>query len=60
MEMDLHNPVTEEEDCELKSFARLSARLKEFPSCHLLGGRLALVPKPLWRPANSVSIGCMS
>jgi len=31
-EMDMHNPVTEKEDCELKSFARLSARLKkEFP-----------------------------
>ncbi len=31
-EMDLHNPVTDKEDCELKSFARLSVRLKEeFP-----------------------------
>jgi len=31
-EMDLHNPVLDKEDCELKSFARLSVRLKnEFP-----------------------------
>jgi len=31
-EMDVHNPETEKEDCELKSFARLSQRLKkEFP-----------------------------
>jgi hypothetical protein len=31
-EMDLHNPKTDKEDCELKSFARLSQRLKEaFP-----------------------------
>jgi hypothetical protein len=31
-EMDLHDPVADKEDCELKSFARLSARLKkEFP-----------------------------
>ncbi len=31
-EMDLHNPQTEKEDCELKSFQRLSQRLKrEFP-----------------------------
>jgi len=31
-EMDLHNPETDKEDCELKSFARLSQRLKqEFP-----------------------------
>lgn len=31
-EMDMHNPQTEKEDCELKSFQRLSQRLKqEFP-----------------------------
>ncbi len=31
-EMDLHDPVVDKEDCELKCFARLSARLKqEFP-----------------------------
>lgn len=31
-EMDVHNPETEKEDCELKSFLRLSERLKkEFP-----------------------------
>jgi hypothetical protein len=31
-EMDLHNPQTDKEDCELKSFQRLSWRLKEqFP-----------------------------
>lgn len=31
-EMDMHNPHTDKEDCELKSFARLSQRLKrEFP-----------------------------
>ena len=31
-EMDLHNPQTQKEDCELKSFQRLSQRLKkEFP-----------------------------
>ena len=31
-EMDMHNPQTDKEDCELKSFARLSRRLKrEFP-----------------------------
>ena len=31
-EMDMHNPHTDKEDCELKSFARLSRRLKqEFP-----------------------------
>jgi hypothetical protein len=31
-EMDLRDPVADKEDCELKSFARLSARLKnEFP-----------------------------
>lgn len=31
-EMDVHNPQTNKEDCELKSFARLSRRLrKEFP-----------------------------
>lgn len=31
-EMDVHNPETEKEDCELKSFQRLSQRLKqEFP-----------------------------
>ena len=31
-EMDLHNPQTQKEDCELKSFARLSQRLKtQFP-----------------------------
>ena len=31
-EMDVHNPETEKEDCELKAFARLSQRLKEeFP-----------------------------
>ncbi len=31
-EMDLHDPVADKEDCELKSFARLSQRLKkEFP-----------------------------
>ncbi len=31
-EMDVHNPETEKEDCELKSFRRLSQRLKtEFP-----------------------------
>ncbi len=31
-EMDVHNPETEKEDCELNSFARLSKRLKkEFP-----------------------------
>ena len=31
-EMDVHNPVTEKEDCELKTFLRLSKRLKkEFP-----------------------------
>ena len=31
-EMDVHNPQTDKEDCELKSFARLSQRLKkEFP-----------------------------
>ena len=31
-EMDMHNPETEKEDCELKSFLRLSQRLKkEFP-----------------------------
>ena len=31
-EMDVHDPVADKEDCELKSFARLSARLKqEFP-----------------------------
>jgi hypothetical protein len=31
-EMDLHNPQTEKEDCELKCFQRLSQRLKaEFP-----------------------------
>jgi hypothetical protein len=30
--MDMHNPETDKEDCELKSFARLSQRLKkEFP-----------------------------
>lgn len=31
-EMDVHNPATEKEDCELQSFVRLSQRLKkEFP-----------------------------
>ena len=31
-EMDVHNPETEKEDCELKAFQRLSQRLKkEFP-----------------------------
>jgi hypothetical protein len=31
-EMDLHNPQAQKEDCELKSFQRLSQRLKkEFP-----------------------------
>lgn len=31
-EMDMHDPVADKEDCELKCFARLSARLKmEFP-----------------------------
>ena len=31
-EMDVHDPVADKEDCELKSFARLSVRLKkEFP-----------------------------
>ena len=31
-EMDVHDPVADKEDCELKSFARLSQRLKkEFP-----------------------------
>ena len=31
-ELDVHNPQTEKEDCELRAFARLSARLKEeFP-----------------------------
>lgn len=31
-EMDIHDPVADKEDCELKSFARLSVRLKkEFP-----------------------------
>ena len=31
-EMDVHNPETDKEDCELKSFARLSQRLKKaFP-----------------------------
>ncbi len=31
-EMDMHDPVADKEDCELKSFARLSVRLKiEFP-----------------------------
>jgi hypothetical protein len=31
-EMDVHNPETDKEDCEIKSFARLSQRLKkEFP-----------------------------
>jgi hypothetical protein len=31
-EMDMHDPVADKEDCELKSFARLSQRLKkEFP-----------------------------
>ena len=31
-EMDIYDPVADKEDCELKSFARLSARLKkEFP-----------------------------
>jgi hypothetical protein len=31
-EMDMHNPVTQKEDCELASFLRLSRRLKEqFP-----------------------------
>ena len=31
-EMDMHNPETDKEDCELKSFAHLSQRLKkEFP-----------------------------
>jgi len=31
-EMDVHDPVADKEDCELKAFARLSARLKkEFP-----------------------------
>ena len=31
-EMDMHDPVTEKEDCELRSFQRLSPRLKkEFP-----------------------------
>jgi hypothetical protein len=31
-EMDVHDPVADKEDCELKSFARLSARLRqEFP-----------------------------
>ena len=30
--MDIHNPETDKEDCELQSFARLSQRLKkEFP-----------------------------
>ncbi len=28
-EMDIHNPETDKEDCELKSFARLSQRLKK-------------------------------
>jgi hypothetical protein len=35
-EMDMHNPETDKEDCELKSFARLSQRLKkEFPKLPL-------------------------
>jgi len=35
-EMDLHNPETQKEDCELKSFQRLSQRLKsEFPKLPL-------------------------
>jgi len=35
-EMDVHNPETEKEDCELKSFQRLSQRLKqEFPKLPL-------------------------
>ena len=35
-EMDLHNPETDKEDCELNSFARLSQRLKkEFPKLSL-------------------------
>ena len=35
-EMDVHNPQTEKEDCELKSFQRLSQRLKkEFPKLPL-------------------------
>jgi hypothetical protein len=35
-EMDLHDPVADKEDCELKSFARLSVRLKEeFPKLPL-------------------------
>jgi hypothetical protein len=35
-EMDMHNPETEKEDCELKSFQRLSQRLKEaFPKLPL-------------------------
>jgi len=35
-EMDLHNPETQKEDCELRSFQRLSQRLKkEFPKLPL-------------------------
>jgi hypothetical protein len=35
-EMDMRDPVADKEDCELKSFARLSQRLKkEFPRLHL-------------------------
>ncbi len=35
-EMDIHNPELDKEDCELKSFARLSQRLKkEFPKLPL-------------------------
>jgi hypothetical protein len=35
-EMDMRDPVADKEDCELKSFARLSQRLKkEFPRLHI-------------------------
>jgi hypothetical protein len=35
-EMDVHNPETEKEDCELQCFLRLSERLKaEFPHLHI-------------------------
>jgi hypothetical protein len=34
--MDVHNPVTQKEDCELEAFVRLSARIKaEFPRLRL-------------------------
>jgi len=44
-EMDIRDPVADKEDCELRSFARLSVRLKKGVSqtAHLPGGRLALL-----------------